>query len=80
MSSPKIFKSGAVNHKINSISFKAVDLDKNGSIDPSEFDAITNQVNTTSPAWGLFLILIMVVISTGACSFMLRKSTKGVQK
>ena len=80
ISVPKIIKSPSSNDKVHSVQFEEIDLDKNGTIDRNEFSAISGKINTESPAWGLFLILIMVVVSTGACSFMLRDKKTGVNK
>ena len=80
MSTPKIFHNKDNNSVIKKIAFEDLDADKNGTIDRTEFNSIPGKINTESPAWGLFLILLMVVVSTGACSFMLREKKVSVSK
>ena len=80
MSAPKFISNKQDNTKISKISFEDLDVDKNGTIDKSEFNNVIGEIDTKSPALGLFLILSMVVISTGACSFMLRQKRFSVNK
>jgi hypothetical protein len=53
------------NVNIKSHTFKQLDLDGNGTVDPLEFYSSIDNINSVTPAYGLGLILLSVII----CAF-----------